>query len=69
MEKQGASILKRVNKHIHHLAELIDAPFKYDVHIFRKEHEQLENDIVAYVKSFRKNRKETFVITEHVIDS
>jgi len=67
--KQGNSLLKRVNKHLHHLAELIDDPFKYDSHEFRKEHEQLENDIAAYVIAFRKNRKETFVITEYVVDT
>lgn len=67
--KQSTSLLKRVNKHLHHLAELVDAPYKYDSNLFRREHKQLENDIANYVISFRKNRKETFAITEHVIDS
>lgn len=67
--KQSTSLLKRVNKHLHHFAELVDAPYKYDSNLFRREHKQLENDIANYVISFRKNRKETFAITEHVIDS
>ncbi len=52
-----------------HLVELIDHPFRYDSHQFRMEHKQLENDIAAFVIAFRKNRKETFAITEYIVDS
>ncbi len=68
LNKKCAVILKQVNKHLHHLAELIDNPFTYDSHKFRTEHEQLEDDIAMFVKDFRKNRKEVFTISEHVID-
>ncbi|WP_339840067.1 hypothetical protein [uncultured Maribacter sp.] len=68
LNKKCDAILKQVNKHLHHLAELIDNPFAYDSHTFRTEHEQLEDDIAMFVKDFRKNRKEVFTITEHVID-
>jgi len=37
-------------------------------HKFRTEHEQLEDDLTAFVKDFRKNRKEVFTITEQIID-
>jgi len=67
--KQGNSLLKRVNKHLHHLAELIDDPFKYDSHQFRTEHEKLEDSIADFIKSFRKNRKDVFAITEYIIDN
>ncbi len=69
IEKQCASLLKGVNKHLSHLAELIDDPFKYDSHVFRTEHEKLEDDIADFVKSFRKNRKDVFAITEYIIDT
>jgi hypothetical protein len=41
-----------------HLAELIDAPYKYDSHQIRKEHENLDNEIASFVNKFRKNKKE-----------
>jgi hypothetical protein len=44
-------------------------PFKYDSHTFRTENELIEDEVEEFVKSFRKNRKETFEITEHVLDS
>lgn len=69
LKKQSEDLLKRVGIHLTHLADLIDNPFKYDSHEFRSEHERLEDDIVAFIKSFRTNRKQTFLITEHVIES
>ncbi len=68
MDNRCGALLNRINKHLHHLAELIDNPFAYDSHQFRKEHEQLEDDLTEFVKNFRKNRKEVFTITEYVID-
>ncbi|MEP2237154.1 MAG: hypothetical protein ABJI22_02260 [Maribacter sp.] len=67
-DKKCDSLVKRIDTHLHHLAELIDNPFAYDSHTFRTEHEQLENEITDFVKQFRTNRKEVFAITEHVID-
>ena len=40
-----------------------------DSHKFRTEHEELEDSIADFVKSFRSNRKKVFAITEHVMDS
>ena len=59
---------KRTIKHLSHLAGLIDDPFKYDSHVFRNKHEQLENDIASFVKSFRKSRKDIYRVTEYVLD-
>lgn len=60
---------KKTAKHLRHLSDLIDDPFKYDSHTFRDEHEQLENDIATFVKLFRKSRKDVFRITKQVLDS
>ncbi len=68
VEKQCALLLNRTNKHLHHLAELIDNPFAYDSHKFRAEHELLEDELTQFVKDFRKNRKEVFAITKHIIE-
>lgn len=69
MDKQVDRLVQRVNKHLAHLSELMDDPFKYDSHTFREEHQQLENDISKFVKDFRQNRKQVFQITEQLIDS
>jgi len=68
VEKQCNVLIEQINKHFHHLAELIDDPFTYVSDTFRTEHEQLEADLSLFVKDFRKNRKEIFAITEHMIE-
>jgi hypothetical protein len=60
---------KKIAKHLIHLGNLIDDSFKYDSYAFRDEHEQLENELVLFVKSFRKSRKDVFNITKRVLDS
>lgn len=67
--KKCTDLLQRVDTHLTHLANLIEDPFKYDSHQFRAEHQQLEDDITNFVKSFRDNRKEVFEVTKMVIDS
>ena len=67
-DKKCDTLVKRIDTHLHHLAELIDNPFAYDSHTFRTEHEQLEDDLTLFVKQFRANRKEVFAITELVIN-
>lgn len=61
-------LLEKTSKHLTHLAELIDDPFKYDSHKFRTEHEELENEITSFVKKFRKIKKETFADIEPVVE-
>ena len=67
-DKKCDGLVKKIDTHLHHLAELINSPFAYDSHIFRTEHEQLEDDLTLFVKQFRANRKEVFAITELVIN-
>ncbi len=67
--KKCTNLLQRVDKHLSHLANLMEDPFKYDSHQFRAEHQQLEDDITSFVKAFRINRKEVFEVTKMVIDS
>jgi hypothetical protein len=67
--KKCSNLLKRVEKHLTHLTNLIENPFKYDSHQFRAEHQQLEDDIINFVKTFRNNRKEVFEVTSFVLES
>lgn len=61
-------LLEKTSKHLTHLAELIDDPFKYDSHKFRSEHEELENEIASFIKKIRKIKKETFSDIEPVLE-
>lgn len=65
--KNCEKLLEKTSKHLTHLAELIDDPFKYDSHKFRSEHEELENEIAFFIKKFWKIKKDTFAVSEHVI--
>jgi len=67
--KKCDKLLEQTSKHLSHLAELIDDPFKYDSHKFRTEHEQLENEMASFVKKFRDIKKETFAVSEKVIEN
>ncbi|WP_178985575.1 hypothetical protein [Winogradskyella helgolandensis] len=68
MDKKTTLLMERIDKHLHHLAELIDDPFVFVADTFRKEHQLLEDDLVQFLKDFRKNRKDVFKITEHLIE-
>lgn len=66
--KKCDELLEKTSKHLTHLSELIDDPFKYDPHKFRSEHEELENEIAAFIKKFWGIKKETFAVSEQVIE-
>lgn len=66
--KNCDKLLEKTSKHLTHLAELIDDPFKYDSHKFRSEHKELENEIASFIKNFWKIKKDTFAVSEHVIE-
>jgi hypothetical protein len=61
-------LLEKTSRHLAHLSELIDDPFKYDSHKFRSEHEELENEITSFIKKFREIKKETFIDIEPIIE-
>jgi hypothetical protein len=66
-DKNCDRLLEKTSKHLSHLAELIDDPFKYDSHKFRSEHEELENEIASFVKKFWQIKKDTFAVSAKVI--
>jgi hypothetical protein len=59
---------QKVSSHLRQLATMIQEGSEDESRIFRLEHEHLEDEIAEFVKSFRINRKETFTITEYIID-
>ncbi|OZV69816.1 hypothetical protein [Winogradskyella aurantia] len=68
VDKQCASLLKNTNEHLHYITEFIDNPFAGHSAQFRTDHENLEEAFTEFVKDFRKNRKDVFGITEHIIN-
>lgn len=68
VDKQCDALLERLDKQLHHLAELIDDPFIFVADTFRNEQELLEDNLAQFVKDFRNNRKKVFLLTEHIIE-
>lgn len=68
ISKNCDGLLEKTAKHLIHLSELIDDPYKYDSHKFRSEHEELENEIASFILKLRKIKKETFAVSEQVIE-
>ena len=63
------SLLKKIDKHLSHLAHIMDAPLGDNSKIFRKEHQVLEDEISLFIKLVRKDRKHVFAVTKHFMDS
>lgn len=69
LDKDRENLIKRMQRHVSRLSQLMGNQFSNDEHEFRNEHQKLENDITTFTKEFRKVKKEVFAITEHVIES
>jgi cysteinyl-tRNA synthetase len=61
-------LLRKTSENLRHLTALIDEPFKYDFHQFKSEHENLESEVVSFIKIFREIKKESFAVSEQVIE-
>ncbi len=60
------SLAIRIEKHLHHIEELMINPFPQDASEFRTEHAALEDDLTMFVKSFREMKRELFELTERI---
>jgi len=67
--KQCVDLLEKVSKHRQRLGQWVTQDKLEDARLIRTEHEHLEDEIADFVKSFRKQRKESFCITEYVVDA
>lgn len=65
---RAQDLLKKTAKHQGHLKDIMEEPFTYDSQKFREEHQKLEDEISAFVKRCRDQRKEVFSVIEHVVD-
>lgn len=69
LETRRDALARQTQKHLTHLADLIDDPFKYDSHEFRKEHAVLEEEITHFVKDFRSCKNEAFALSKQLVSS
>ena len=69
LEARRDALARQTRAHLTHLAGLIDDPFKYDAHEFRKEHAVLEEEISHFVKDFRTCKTEAFAISNNLVSS
>ena len=69
LAKQRALLAEALQKHLSHIARIMESAFTYDEQSFRDEHVELEEKIATLFKGFRKLKKEVFAITEHVMES
>lgn len=65
LKEQAEALLGRVSKHQKQLGQRNGK----DSLAITQEHQALEQAFALFVKQFRKNREETFKISEYVIDS
>lgn len=49
--------------------DLIENPFSHDSQKYMKEHASLESAIAAFVTQFKNLKRDTFELTEHVLES
>ena len=69
LTEKSKDLLLKVDKHLIQLGYLVEDPNREDAGVIVTEHEHLEEEMASFLISFRKNRKEVFAITEHIIDS
>ncbi len=69
MKDKCRDLLEKVSSHLNRVGNFVEKPEPEEDRLFRIEHEHLEDEIADFVKAFRKNRRDVFEITEHVVDS
>lgn len=60
--------MEKITKHRQRLGKWVTQEKMEESRLIRTEHKHLEDEIAGFVKAFRKQRKETFRITEYVVD-
>ncbi len=63
------ALREKVSSHLEMAATIAKEHTGTSAEKFFKNHEELENEIASFVKTFRESRKEVFKVTEYVMDS
>ena len=68
-EKTHDQLSKRLQKHLVHLADLIENAFSHDEQVFREEHVRLEDHISEFAEDFKILKKDIFTSTSKAIET
>ncbi len=69
LNEEVTGLLDKIGSHRIRLGYLVENPRYADATVMKRDHAELEREMALFVKSFRKNRKEVFKITEYIVDS
>ena len=69
VRRECLELVEQVEIHLRHLSDLMENPFAHDSQALRNEHGELEEALASFAKHFRLVKKETFKITESLMDS
>ncbi len=68
-KNQSEALAQRIQRHLSHITDIIDEPFKYDGSIFRDEHEQLEDDVTEFITEQKVIKLTVFKMTKGVLEN
>lgn len=69
LKKHCRQLIKKTGLHTSRLARLLEKSPEVDQQAVKDVHAQLEDEFAIFVKNFREIRKETFKVSEYLIDS
>ena len=68
-KNEALKLLKRIQLHLVHIADIINEPFKCDRSIFRNEHEGLEDQISEFTTNQKVVQVTVFNMTKDVLEN
>ena len=66
---RAKKLLQHIEAHLSQIINLLNEPFKFDIPIFRYEHEQLEDHISQFIKNQNIVRYTVFKITKDILNN
>lgn len=60
-------LLQEVDKHLNHLAQIVEGLHNNDQRMVKRMHTELKDDVAKFVKNTRESRKQLFKITEYAM--
>lgn len=67
-KNQSKKLLKRIEKHLNHIGEVLRENFEYNDLVFRAEHQQLEDDVSEFITNQKVAKFKVFKMTKDVLE-
>lgn len=68
LENRRSNCEQKIDRHYHHMTNLIEDPFPHDAQSYRDEHGRLEAAMADFVKDFRAIKMQVFHLAKQVMD-